>query len=321
MFTVYKSNSLNILLLKAYNIIQKKPLSNILEKDIFIYDNKILFQYLNVFFAEKIGISANFKLYHPNDFIWKLFQIILSKKDLKNTFTHSMMIWKIMKVLDNEDFLKNSNKKDDKIQKFKFSFLMANIFEQYIFYRPNWINEWEIGKNISIIDQNKKWQIKLWMKIIYNIKKTNQSIHHFSNLFYNFKQLIKEKKIKKKYLPDRFFIISSFSLHPSYIKIFKKISAYINIYFLCITPYKNNIFHLIENNKICLNKKIQEKDVFSDSLITLWGQYEKIYALYIIKSRKTKIINCFQKNKNNNLLNIIKNDFFHGNKLIKKKDF
>ncbi|QIQ42023.1 MAG: exodeoxyribonuclease V subunit gamma [Buchnera aphidicola (Microlophium carnosum)] len=321
MFIVYKSNSLDILLLKACNIITAKPLSNIFEKEVFVYDGKTLFQYLNIFFAEKIGISANFQLYHPHDFIWRLFQIILSKKDLKNIFTHSMMVWKIMNVLDNEKFLENYKKKEDEIKKFKFSFLMANIFEQYIFYRPNWINEWETKKNASIIDQTEAWQRKLWMEIMYNTRTMKQSIYHFAKLFDNVQKLIKEKKIKKKYLPKRCFVISSFSLNPSYIKFFKDISIYINVYFLYVTPCKNNIFHLIHNNIICLDKKIEKKNVLSHSLMMLWGQYEKIYSLYVLKSKKVKIINCFKKNKNNNLLNNIQNDLLDSNKFKTTKRF
>ncbi|WP_264357795.1 exodeoxyribonuclease V subunit gamma [Buchnera aphidicola] len=320
MFIVYKSNSLNRLLLKAYHIIQKKPLSNIFEKEIFVHDNKILFQYLNIFFAEKTGISANFKLYHPNYFIWKLFKIILSKKKLKNTFTHAMIAWEIMKILDNKNFLEYYNEKLDNIQKFKFSFLMANIFEQYIVYRPNWINEWEKEQNISITDPMAKWQKKLWMKITSNIKKIYPFSCHFAKLFYSIQALIQEKKIKKKYLPNRCFIISDLTLNPSYIKILKKISTYINIYFLYITPCKNNIFYLIKDNKVSLHEKIEKKNMFHNSLIMLWIQYEKIYSLYIIQSKKIKKINCFKKNKNDNLLNNIKNDFLEGNKL-KKKDY
>lgn len=320
MFTVYKSNTLNTLLLKAYKIIQEKPLSNIFEKEIFIYESKILFQYLNIFIAEKTGISANLKLYHPNDFIWKLFKIVLSKKDLKNTFTHSMMIWKIMKIVENKKIIEHYNQKEDEFQKFKFSCLMANIFKQYIFYRPNWINEWETQKNISTIDKSDKWQIELWVEMINNTKKNNQYSDHFSNYFYDFQQLIKENKIKKKYLPNRCFIISSFALNPCYMNIFKKISAYMNIYFLYITPCKKNIFNLIKNNKILSHNKKEKNNMFNNSLMTLWGQYEKIYALYMIKSKEIKIINCFKKNKNYNLLDNIKNDFFTDNSLIKKKD-
>jgi len=323
MFTVYKSNEINTILSKVCHIIQTKPLSNIFEKEIFVHDNKIIFEYLNIFFAQKIGISANFKFYHPNNFIWKLFQIIVSRKELKNKFTRSRMIWKIMKVLDEKKIIGYYNANISTIQKFKFSCLMANIFEQYIFYRPNWINEWETENDISEINQNEQWQIRLWKEIVHNTKKSNQYNCHFSNLFYNLQKLIKEKKIKQKKLPSRCFVISSFSLNPSYIRILKKISIYIDIYFLYITPYKNNIFNFIENKKILLKKTTQKKNILNDSLITLWGQYEKIYALYLLTSKNIRIVNCFEKNIKKNLLNSIKNDFLEEKKILvnKKKRF
>jgi len=157
------------------------------------------------------------------------------------------------------------------------------------------------------------------MKIIDNTKKLNQCTHHFSNLFYDFYKLIKEKKIKKTHLPNRCFVISSFSLNPSYIKILKKISIYMNIYFLYITPYKNNIFNSIQPNKVYSYEKIEKENTLNNSLMTLWGQYEKIYSLDIIKSPEIKIINYFKKNKDDNLLNNIKNDFFQSIKSRKKR--
>lgn len=322
MFSVYQSNQLTVLLSKVCQIIQKKPLPNIFEKEIFIHDNKVLFQYLNIFIADKIGISTGFNLYHPNDFIWKLFRKFSYKKDLKNIFTHSIMTWKIMKILkenSSQNFYQNNNSMNN----FKFSCLMAQIFEQYLLYRPNWINTWEKNEKILNIDANEKWQKKLWMEIINQTTKYNKYYCHFSNLFYLIQELIK-KKIKKKDCPKRLFIISCFSLNPSYIKIFKKISPYIHIYFLYITPFRQNILHIIKEEKDFLKKKHKEY-IFGDSLIKLWGKYEKIYSLYIIQSKKTKIITCFKKNRNINLLNNIKNDFFLENRLntnkTKKKYF
>ncbi|QCI16114.1 exodeoxyribonuclease V subunit gamma [Buchnera aphidicola] len=296
MFTVYQSNKLTSLLSKVCQIIEKKPLSNIFEKEIFIHDNKILFQYLNIFIANKIGISTNIKLYNPHDFIWQLFKKFLSKKNLKNTFNHSIMTWNIMNILNVEDFSECCYKTKNNMNNFKFSLLMAKMFEEYILYCPHWINSWENKKNISTINIHEKWQMKLWIKIIDQNRKNCQNNDHYSNLFYNFKKLIKEKKIKKKDFPRRCFILSSFSLNPSYIKIFEKISPYINIYFLYITPSKKNRLEL------------SEKNTSKNILIELWGQHEKLYDTYIIQSNK-KIISCFKKNNKKNLLNNIKNNF------------
>lgn len=198
MFRVYQSNQLTVLLSKVCQIIQEKPLPNIFEKEIFIHDNKVLFQYLNIFIANKIGISANFKLYHPNNFIWKLFKKFLYKKDLKNIFTHSMMTWEIMEILKKEKISIDFYQIKNNVNNFKFACLMAKIFEQYLLYRPIWIHSWEKNETILNIDSNEKWQMQLWIKIIYEMKKNKKYQYHFSHLFYMFQELIKKKKIKKK---------------------------------------------------------------------------------------------------------------------------
>ncbi|CAL4326509.1 exodeoxyribonuclease V subunit gamma [Buchnera aphidicola] len=299
MFIVYRSNNLDTLLSIALEIIEKKPLHSVFEKEIFIHDNKILFQYLNIFFANKTGISSNFKIFHPKDFIWKLFESFLYKKKLKNTFKKSIITWKIMQIINKKKFFEHINLRGNKIIKFKFSFLMANIFEKYLFYRPNWINLWEKGKDVSMLEPNDQWQIKLWKEIMIHYHKDDSSSkYHFSNLFYFFQSLKNFKKIKK-YFPNRCFIISSFALKPAYIKILKKISMYINIYFLYVTPSKNQ--------------------TLKNSLMTLWGQYESYYKLYITNPKKTKVIDCFKKIKNNNnLLNNIKNNLIQ-DRISKKK--
>ncbi|WAI18829.1 MAG: exodeoxyribonuclease V subunit gamma [Buchnera aphidicola (Brevicoryne brassicae)] len=321
MFIIYKSNKLDVLLSKACQIIQKKPLSNIFEKEIFIHDSKILFQYLNVFFANKIGISTNLKLYHPKNFIWKIFEKILYKKKIKNRFTKSSITWDIMNILNNKNFFKYIRKKDNISKKFKFSYLMANIFEKYLIYRPNWINEWEKNEKRLFIDKNERWQIKLWQEIKNHRKKNHQSIYHFSNLFNKFQSLENEKKIQKKDFPNRFFIISSFALNPSYIKIFKIISQYTNIYFLYLTPFKKNIFHfdLIQNSNILSKEKTRKENILNHTILSLWGKYEEYYILKIIYSKKTKKINYFQKTENTNLLNNIKNNFLEFNSLKNNK--
>ncbi|QIE02142.1 exodeoxyribonuclease V subunit gamma [Buchnera aphidicola] len=313
MLFVYKSNYLNMLFSKASQIIKEKPLSNVFEKEIFIYDNQILFKYLNIWLAKKNGITANIKLYHADNFLWELLRKILFKTKIKNFFTDSIMMWKIIKILDKKTYdtkFINLNKSE----KFKFSFLMAKIFKKYIFYRPNWINSWSQGVNISNIENDEIWQIKLWTLIISDMQKYNQSYNNFAHMFKSFNLLVKTKKINIDYLPHRFFVISSFSLNPAYINILKKISVYINIYFLHITPYKYNIFNTIENNKF-LSKSKSQKQNYTNPLIQLWGKYEKIYEYYIIKSSHIKIINYFKKYHENNLLNYIKNDF------LKKKYF
>ncbi|CAL4324614.1 exodeoxyribonuclease V subunit gamma [Buchnera aphidicola] len=304
MFIIYKSNQLHILFSKICQIIKKKPKNNIFQKEIFVYDNKILLQWLHIFIAEKQGISENFQFYYTDHFIWKLFQIFVTDKNTINIYKKSIMTWNIMKIIEKKNYSNHVNTNDHPIKKFKFSLIMADIFEQYLIYRPTWINIWEEYKDILKIEKNEEWQKIIWQNLHCLVKKKYPSQLHYANIFHIINSIQEKKNIIN--VPKRCFIMSSFSLTSTYIKILETLGKYINIYLLHVTSCKKNIFYyqVKKNKNILFNKK---KHIQDDSLIMLWGKYEKIYSLYI-NSKTIKIINCFKITKAVKLLNIIQND-------------
>ncbi|QIQ41458.1 MAG: exodeoxyribonuclease V subunit gamma [Buchnera aphidicola (Aphis urticata)] len=319
MFFLYKFNQLNTLFLKICQIIQKNPLTHIFTKEIIIHDNELLFQYLNIFTANHTGISSDFKLIHPKVFIWNILKQIIPENEIKNILKKTTNIWKIMKIIEENDFFENIKQNDNQIKKFEFSCLIEHLFQQYILYRPQWMQKWEKkDKKISTMNSKKLWQIKLWNKIINDDNNhIDQSINNFANLFYKFKNVIQKKKI---ILPKRIFIIWSFNINPSYIEIFHKISIYTDVYFLYLTAYKHNII----NDKIDLYDKsfnINIKNHAANSLEVLWGKYENVYLLFIKNLKDIKINSYFKKYDINNLLNNIKNkilNFKQNNRSLKQ---
>ncbi|CAL4325216.1 RecBCD enzyme subunit RecC [Buchnera aphidicola (Protaphis terricola)] len=303
MLFLYKFNQLNTMFLKICKIIKNNPLPNIFEQETIIHDNNILFEYLNIFNANYTGISSDFKLIHPKKFIWNIFKQIKPEIKKEKILKKTTNIWKIFKLIEKNNFLKNIIVNTNKIKKFEFSLLIENLFQQYILYRPIWINEWEKKeKKIFKINFKETWQIKLWNKIINDNKKLNQSYLNFSNLFSNFKNLIKKKIL----LPKRIFIIWSISINPSYIKIFQKISIHTDIYFLYLTSYKNNINYYTYNS----NKKLSN-NYLNNTLEILWGKYAYIYLSLIKNFKNIKTINYFKEYSKNNLLNKIKNNILN----------
>ncbi|QFQ32263.1 exodeoxyribonuclease V subunit gamma [Buchnera aphidicola] len=309
MFFLYKFNQLNTLFLKICKVIQKNPIPYIFEKEIIIHDNEVLFEYLNMFTANYTGISSDFKLMHPKVFIFKIFKKIMPENEVKNILKKTTNIWKIMKIIEENNFFEFIKKNDNTIKKFQFSSFIQDLFQNYILYRPQWIQEWEKKEKIaSKINSKKSWEEKLWNEIRNDNKKFNQSIDNFANLFYKFKSLIQKKK--KITLPKRIFIIWSFSINPSYIKVFHEISIYTDVYFLYLTAYKNNII----NYEVDLHKKscnTETKNCFYNTLEVLWGKYENMYLLFIKNLKNIKVNSYFKKYYVNNLLNNIKNNILN----------
>ncbi|QCI24497.1 exodeoxyribonuclease V subunit gamma [Buchnera aphidicola (Muscaphis stroyani)] len=307
MFNIYESNKISILIEKVCDIIQKKPLLNIFEKEIFINDNYILFQWINMFIAKKIGISANLELYHFNHFIWSIFEKTKNKK-IKNVYKKSILTWKIMKIIEKNNYFQNIYKINRQINKFNFSFLMGKLFEKYIIYRPEWISSWENKKKALKNCNIEKWQKKLWIEIENYDKQYNQLKYNLAYLINNINAFINENTIKKMNLPHRIFVISSLSLNLAHMKILKKMSNYIDVHFLYITPFKKDVsfsFKKIKKNRMLEKNCLQKK--FNNFSFESWGAFENFY-IFFIQSFKPKIFNKFKINQENNLLNMIKKD-------------
>jgi len=98
MFILYKSIKFQVLIKKAYNIILKNPLSNPLNKEIFIVPNKEIEQWIKIFIAKKYNVSANIKFLQLNDFMWKIFKKSIPNYNFKSQFNKYSIIWKIMKL-------------------------------------------------------------------------------------------------------------------------------------------------------------------------------------------------------------------------------
>ncbi|CAL4324475.1 RecBCD enzyme subunit RecC [Buchnera aphidicola (Eriosoma grossulariae)] len=310
MLIIYKSNQFKKLLNKVCQIIQKEPLKNPLQNELFIVNNKETEKWMKILIAKKISICSNIQFYQHEAFIWKIIHRLLPEDYQKYNFHRDMIFWKILSIIQkyNNKFIFDTKIKNKKIQKFNFAYYMSYLFHQYLIYRPEWINCWDKNININISSKSQLWQKKLWTMILKYNHKINQNNNHF---YYIKKKIIDifnhKKNIIKNFLPMRIFIFNTSNIPHNYIKIINSMSKIYKIYILL------NINH---NYNINYQKKIKnENNLFL---------YEKKYIFNHIQylySMNHKTYNLFSKIKKNNLLQKIQKKILCNqyNNTIKKK--
>ncbi|QJC29257.1 exodeoxyribonuclease V subunit gamma [Enterobacteriaceae endosymbiont of Plateumaris rustica] len=304
MFTIYRSNNLDILLnLIKYNII-KKPLNNPLQTEIIILPNSTFIPYLKIYFSKIMGIHTNISYINPEKFIWNLFIKIIPQIKKGNIFNKKMITWQLMNIIPKtvvlpefKNFHKYLNNINNTNYLYEISIQIANLYDEYQKYRPEWLYLWEKDK-ISFFPNNKDqiWQAKLWKQIIiYNKIILGKKLWYLSRL-YNF-FINKKKKIKYSVLPERIFILETQNIPLIYLQLLEKLTKYIEIHILI----KNPCIHYWDNIQINNNYN------FYNSLLFSWGNYgiNNINKLINVSSR---MIESFVKIKSLNLLNNIKKD-------------
>ncbi|MEM8593787.1 MAG: exodeoxyribonuclease V subunit gamma [Pseudomonadota bacterium] len=165
---VYASHSLS--LFERLNILVQSPA---MEK------------WLQVKLAHELGVIANLSFPMPASFIWSLYGQCVDADTLErtNAFTKPSMSWQLMQLLDEQLALEESTLPDfvasyvsrlhaqhsssqAQLMQFQFCQTMADVYDQYLVFRPDWLRHWEANTPTDIHSPNESWQAELWRLLI-----------------------------------------------------------------------------------------------------------------------------------------------------------
>ncbi|MGP1953045.1 MAG: exodeoxyribonuclease V subunit gamma [Arsenophonus sp. ET-KM2-MAG3] len=243
MLQIYHSNQLDIHKKFIFNLIKNDPLGNPLEQEIILVENSNMAQWLQIEIAKSLGIAANISFPLQATFIWNMFTRVLSDIPQESAFTKKAMTWKLMIILP---FLLNKpefkllkkylNDDEDNIKLHQLSDRIAHLFDQYLIYRPQWLERWNKKKLINGLSNNQRWQKELWLSLVQYTKKLNQPKWHLANVYQEFIESLNVNVSSCVTLPKRVFICGNVSLPPLYLQILHAISHHIDIYLMFNNP-------------------------------------------------------------------------------------
>lgn len=74
----------------------------------------------------------------------------------------------LLLILDGDDFALRHYLTDDadKRKLFQLSSRVADLFDQYLVYRPDWLTQWEAGRLVEGLGESQAWQAPLWKALV-----------------------------------------------------------------------------------------------------------------------------------------------------------
>ncbi|MDD1783802.1 exodeoxyribonuclease V subunit gamma [Enterovibrio sp. ZSDZ35] len=245
MFTVYHSNQLDLLKSLLVAIVEQSPLSDPFQKELILVQSPGMAQWLKLEMAKEQGIVANVEFPLPATFIWQMFTQILDDVPQRSFFNKEAMTWKLMTVLpsmlDDPDFdeLKQYLSDDTDQQKlYQLAGKVADIFDQYLVYRPEWIKAWENEHAVMELEGEKTWQPKLWQALYDYTLQLDQSPFHRANLYEEFIDALVSKSTKPEGLKgiERVFVFGISALPPRYLDALKALGEHIDVHYMFTNP-------------------------------------------------------------------------------------
>ena len=242
MLSIYHSNRLDVLKDLLVELLRRGPLQNPLQNEQILVQSPGMAQWLRLQLAEGLGIAAALEFPLPASFLWTMYTRVLPDVPTRSAFNKEAMTWKIMtllpKMIDQPAFasLKQYlSDDDDGIRCFQLAGKIADIFDQYLVYRPDWINEWETGEDSAGISSDHPWQPELWRTLVAKTEELGQSPWHRANMHHRFIEELTENNHREE-LPQRLFVFGISALPPHFVESLQAIASQTDVHLLIMTP-------------------------------------------------------------------------------------
>ncbi|NDO81569.1 exodeoxyribonuclease V subunit gamma [Citrobacter sp. NCU1] len=243
MLRVYHSNRLDVLEALMEFIVEREHLDDPFEPEMILVQSTGMAQWLQMTLSQKFGIAANIDFPLPASFIWDMFVRVLPDIPKESAFSKQSMSWKLMallpQLLHQEDFtlLRHYLIDDtDKRKLFQLSSRAADLFDQYLVYRPDWLTHWEAGRLVEGLGEAQIWQAPLWKSLVEYTEELEQPRWHRANLYQRFIQTLENAVTCPAGLPSRVFICGISALPPVYLQALQALGKHIDIHLLFTNP-------------------------------------------------------------------------------------
>ena len=251
---LFTSNRLEILAESLAEVL-RTPLSSPLEPEIIVIQSLGMERWLSMELARYHGICANYDFPFPNIFVHQVFKQVLPDMPEHSPYTPEVLTWKIMKnlptLLDRPEFenlrIYLENDRGD-LKRFQLSERIADLFDQYLLFRPEMIFQWEKGGG-------RHWQALFWRDLI-----KGHEGEHRAALAKDFFQKLKEASVESGRLPERVSVFGISALPPFHLQVLAGISRFTQVNLFLMNPCKEYWGDILSDQEIKRTKALEGRE-------------------------------------------------------------
>jgi exodeoxyribonuclease V gamma subunit len=244
MLKVVYSNDMVQLAAQLAELQQSDPLPPLESETVIVQSNELA-RWLSLFLAQHHGIASNIEFPYPSAYIWALFRRILPDVPKKSPFSTNAMAWRIFKLLPESRKLAKFEAinaylggQDDPLKRYAISHRIADTFDQYLMYRPDWLRDWEAGKSPH-------WQAILWQQLTAG----DGVAMHRANLLKQLHDYLTTTDVRPVGLPERLAIFGISALPPVYLQLFELMAKHCEITMYFLSPSEDYWGDLIDEKQ------------------------------------------------------------------------
>ncbi|WP_273432705.1 exodeoxyribonuclease V subunit gamma [Chitinibacter tainanensis] len=227
------------------------PLTDPLANEKIIVSSKGMERWLRFALARRTGICAGVDFALPAGFVWQLLQQALPGLPKNSPYGSAALAWRLFEILPRSAARAQSPivaaylQEGDERRRMALAGKLADVFDQYLVFRRDWIAEWEAGRLVGNLGPDEAWQAALWREAHQAIQQGTLAqaglgapVPHRAEMFVQlFARWAHEAP---QHLPERLTVFGLASMPPAYIDVLGALAEHIDVNLFLLNPCRED---------------------------------------------------------------------------------
>ena len=309
MLHLYQSNRLEDLATLLQKIQTTRPLSHPLLAEEIMVQSQGMRRFLSQYLAKTNGIAANLHFSLPADFNWHLIRTVLPDIPALNPFHPEVMRWRLLDLFTDKAFTQapefqtaycalHSYLNSSQHAAYQLAGQLADIFDQYLVYRPHWINAWHANQLLDL-GNDEAWQAELWRFLDDNQQIAPHRVAMWQQLLQN---------LSADKLPERLLVFGIATLAPMYLQLLQAISKHTEVHIFALNPSSEYWGNIIAPEHILKNPTETDLSPSGHPLLASLGKQGRDFFNALIETETQLELPVYHEQISNSLLHQLQYD-------------
>ncbi|MFY9973828.1 MAG: exodeoxyribonuclease V subunit gamma [Chromatiaceae bacterium] len=254
MLHIHHSNRLEALLERLMGVLAA-PLADPMAPERVVVQHPGMGRWLAQELALRAGIAANLEFPLPGRALWDLLGHWIEDLPETSPWDRGPLTWHIFRLLgelaSDPDlrlpalYLEGEPRE---LKAYQLARRVADLFDQYLIYRPDLIASWESGSKHPTRDQAASWQGRLWGELATGIDEGPRSRHR-ATLFQAMEGALTEGRPPLTPLPERLLLFGLSALPPVHARLLARIAGHLPVHLFVLSPCREYWADLVDEGR------------------------------------------------------------------------
>jgi exodeoxyribonuclease V gamma subunit len=233
--------------------VMRVPLAPPLTPETIAVQSNGMARWLRMRLADRLGVSANIDFPLPSTLAWILFGRMLSDVPDHSPYDREVLVWRLMGLLPTiageegfaalRAYLADA---EDDLRRHQLASRIADLFDQYLIYRPDWILDWERGGGES-------WHAPLWRELVRSVG----GIHRVQ-VQERFLAALNRMPSAICGLPSRLSLFGIPTLPPAHLEVFARLAERLDVHLFLLNPCRQFWAEIRSEREIA--RRVKDRD-------------------------------------------------------------